>query len=152
MPSAAPPPAFLLDSSVIVKWFINEHDSYLAQRLREAWALGKVELCYADLSLFEVANALLFSKLFTPSEILEAMQALQALGMEIFALNSQALDASVYLCHDYGIAVYDAYLVALAGQHQYGFITADRRLTKRLTALSFVYDLADYQRFSAMFE
>jgi predicted nucleic acid-binding protein len=134
----------LLDSSVIVKWFINEVDSPLAQRLRTVWMEGQIELFYAELSLFEIANALYYSRLFVAQDVIVALEALQALGMTRLSMSPTALTHSVQLSYEYGIAIYDAYLVALALEHQLIFVSADRRLTHRLTAMPFVIDLNDF--------
>jgi predicted nucleic acid-binding protein len=139
------PHAILLDSSVIVKWFVNEEDSLLAHQVQAAWMQGKIDLFYAELSLFEVGNALFFSKLFTPAEIVVALDAVYTLGMALLPMNSYALHNAIQLSYDHRITIYDAYLVALAMQNRLGFVSADRRLVQRLTSLSFIYELADYQ-------
>ena len=95
--------------------------------------------------MFEVANALRYSGLFTTDDILTAMTALQALGMQSLGYNELGLNRAVQLSADYAIAIYDSYLIALAEQQAIDFVTADGKLLRKVFSLSFVYDLAYYQ-------
>jgi len=48
----------VVDSSVLVKWFVPEPDSTLAIALRQAHIDGRIRIAVPDLALLEVANAL----------------------------------------------------------------------------------------------
>ncbi|MCX6045611.1 MAG: type II toxin-antitoxin system VapC family toxin [Chloroflexi bacterium] len=135
----------LLDSSVLAKWYVNELNSPLAISLQRHYIHHKIQLAYAELSLFEVANALRYSGLFTTIDIVTAIAALQALGMQRLNHDEQAFRRAVQLSADYAIAIYDSYLIALAEQQAIDFVTADGKLLRKVFALSFVYDLAYYQ-------
>lgn len=131
----------LLDSSVIAKWFLDEPGTARALQLQDQHLSGRVSLFYAELSLFEVANALHFSRKFTASEIVEAIAALEALNMRRLGYNQDALNRAVSLAQQYGTAIYDSYLVALAEKHHIVFLTADRKLLHRMKLIEFVQDL-----------
>lgn len=134
----------LLDSSVLVKWFLPESDAHLALTLQQAFLAGRLTLAYADLALCEVANALHFSNLFDPNDIVGAIEAIRDLGMIHYPYDSQAFAMSIQYAKQYRIAIYDSYLVALAQLHQLTFVTADQRLVKQVASLAFIYDLAAY--------
>lgn len=134
----------LLDSSVLVKWFIDESGSDRAIEIQQGFLSGRISLVFAELSLFEVANALHFSGKFTADEITEATTALQALNMKRMGFSQQALNRAVTLAAQYGVAIYDGYLVALAEQNHFMFLTADRKLMRCLSAHTFVSDLDTY--------
>lgn len=55
---------FVIDASVVIKWFIEEKDSAKAVLLKEKHINGKTILIAPDLLIYEVANVLLFSKIF----------------------------------------------------------------------------------------
>ena len=135
----------MLDSSVLTKWYVNEQDSALAISLQQHFIDNKIQLIIADLSLFEVANALRYSGLFTTDDILTAMEALQALGMPCLGYEEQIFNRAVQLSADCAIAIYDSYLVALAEQQSIDFITADGKLLRKVFHLPFVYDLRLYK-------
>lgn len=135
-------PVYLLDSSVLVKWFLAEDDSATARHIQTRFLAGDYRLAYADLTLYEVANALLYSQQFQPQEIAQATTALSLIGMQNLTHDSAALRRSVELAAELGIAIYDAYLVALAEINSMHFVSADRRLLRRLLHLPFVQDLA----------
>lgn len=131
----------LLDSCVLVKWFTDESDSDRALEILAQSLDGRLMLAYANLSLFEFANALLFKRQFTADEITEALAALQALDMLRLDFSPKALDRSVELSMQYDIAIYDGYLVAVAEQNQMVLLTADQKLIRRCFAHKSVADL-----------
>jgi len=134
----------LLDSSVLVKWFIEEAGSDRASSIYRHFLAGRLSLAYAELSLFEVANALHFSGRFTAHDIAKAMTALQTLNMQKAGFDSRALNRAAELAAEHGTAIYDGYLVALAEQNRWDFLTADQRLLRRLIIYPFVYDFDLY--------
>lgn len=136
---------YLLDSSVLVKWFLEEEDSKAARHIQTRFLAGDWQLAYADLSLYEVANALLYSRQFEPHEIAQAIAALPLIGMQRLTYETPVLQRAVELSAELGIAVYDAYLVALAETHAMTFISADKRLLRRLLHLPFVQDLSQFR-------
>lgn len=135
-------PVYLLDSSVLVKWFLVEDDSANARFIQAQFLEGECKLAYAELSLYEVANALLYSQQFQPKEIAQAITALSRIGMQHFSHDTVTLRQAVQLSVELGIAIYDAYLVALAQRYGLNFVSGDRRLLRRLPHLSFIQDLA----------
>lgn len=135
---------YLLDSSVIVKWFLDEPDSKRALDLQHRFLSGTLSLFYAQLSLYEVANALLYSREFGANEVADATAALAALNMQPLGFEERALSKAIVVSGQYGIAIYDSYLVALAEIHQLIFLTADRKLLRRLPSLDWVRDFGIY--------
>lgn len=134
----------LLDSSVLVKWFLPESDAHLALAIQQAFLDQQIALTYADLALFEVANALHFSNVFAPADIVAALEAIQGLGMTRLDYHHPALEVAIQLAKQHRIAIYDGYLVALAQAFQLDFVTADQRLVRQTASLPFVYALTSY--------
>ena len=132
MSAPKPVPSFLLDSSVLVKWYHDEDEAEIALRLRDGHLREQWELRLADLSLYELANALHFSGNFTPEEIIEHIQSLLAMDLNVYGFDLQALRAALDVCAAKGVSIYDAYLVALAKNENLTFVTADGKLLRKL--------------------
>lgn len=133
----------LLDSSVLIKWFINEKDSDRALKLRKAFLGGKVNLVMPELALYEIANALRFSKLFSAEDIKKYIEALLTLDIEVLGFDFNCLNDAIDLSLEKELAIYDAYFVASARQNDLTFITADEKALKRIDDFEFAHSLAE---------
>ena len=60
---------YVLDASVLVKWFVEEPDTPQALALKTAYLDGSCDLTSLDFAILEVVNALQRSKGFTAAEI-----------------------------------------------------------------------------------
>ena len=67
---------FVVDSSVVSKWFLEEPDSAKAIDLRDGFAVGKLRLAVPTLLFYEVMNALRFSGTFKRADLLLAAKSL----------------------------------------------------------------------------
>jgi predicted nucleic acid-binding protein len=124
----------LLDTSVVVKWFIREEDSEKAADLRHAHGRAELLLHAPDILLMELTNALRYSPLVSVEQIPQALRLFPGLGITIIPFDLGALISSVTLSLEHDLAVYDAYFVALAQALEMPLITADRKMLSRLTA------------------
>jgi predicted nucleic acid-binding protein len=124
----------LLDTSVVVKWFVPEEDSEKVLRLRRAQEDRELQLYAPEVLLMELANALRYSSEFSAGEIIEALETLFELNILLMPFSLDALNLAVTLSMEHDLAVYDAYFLALAQALEIPLITADRRMLSRLTA------------------
>jgi len=116
----------VVDASVAVKWFLEESGSAEAKELRQQFQQGDTELAAPDLLIYEVANALVCQRVYSPAEIALSVDTL--LSME-FILSEPELDVmsrAVTLADERSAAVYDAVYVALAEMLGGELATADR--------------------------
>ena len=125
--------AALLDTSVVVKWFILEEDSERATSLRQAHVRDELALHAPDILLVELANALRYSPVASAGEIPEALQQIFDLDIAVVRFDLDILVSAVSLGLERDLAVYDAYFLALARALEMPLITADRRMLSRLT-------------------
>ncbi|MBI3914477.1 MAG: type II toxin-antitoxin system VapC family toxin [Chloroflexi bacterium] len=132
MITLTPDQFLLLDSSVVIKWFRPEVDDAVAIALKNLFVNGQIEIRLSDLVLYEMANALLFSEDFSDQEILEALQSIVALKTEIYVFDLATLESALKIGRQSGLAIYDAYLIALAQKENLLFVTADAKLTRKL--------------------
>lgn len=137
----------LLDSSVLVKLFHRgEQDSNIAVLLREGHLESEWELRLADLSFYEVANALHYLRKYSVEEIIEGIQSLLTLELQVYGFDSFVLRDGLNLCAEKKISIYDAYLVALARREGLTFVTADEKLRRKFVSDPIVASLAQFSR------
>jgi predicted nucleic acid-binding protein len=137
---------YVIDASVVLKWFLREEDSEGADALFDAFLLNKIQLSAPDVLLLEVANALwkqtVLLKRLHLQEALAIFHDFLTLPLNLQSTNllaSSALELAVKHHHP----VYDTLYCALALDHDCEFITADRVLVTKLgSSLPFVRHLS----------
>ena len=72
---------FVLDASVVIKWFSEEEYTDVALKLRDDFSKGDVELVVLDLMLYEVSNALRYNPDFNETDVSEAVGTLYDIGI-----------------------------------------------------------------------
>ena len=124
---------YVVDASVVVKWFVPEIHSDRARRLLEA----KHEYIAPDLLFAEAANAI-WKKIRRQELTLQQGQRVVAdmgrIAVETVACRVLAEDAHV-LANATGQTVYDCMYIALAARLNTRAITADDRLEASLRRL-----------------
>lgn len=118
----------VIDASVVIKWFIEEKDSAKALLLKDNHINGKTILIAPDLLIYEVANVLLFSKIFTPLEIKGCLQDLYELEIDLINPSIDFVLSAIELAFSKQISIYDASYLALAKELDTKLITADKKL------------------------
>lgn len=132
---------WVIDASVAMKWVIPEVLSDKADRLRA----GDDEILAPDLLLVEVANALwkkAMSREISPPEADRAFELVSESGIDLrptVPLLTRAMEIARRLDHP----VYDCVYLALADREQASFVTADRRLLRRVPSRTFRVAVVD---------
>jgi len=119
---------FVIDTSVVAKWFIEEKDSAKAILLKENHVAGKDILIAPDLLIYELANVLLFSKLFNPEEIERCLKDMFELEIDFVNPSADFVFSAIELACDKHISIYDASYLAIANELNIKLITADEKL------------------------
>jgi predicted nucleic acid-binding protein len=120
----------IVDSSVVVKWFLPEPDSADAVAVRNKVTAAGGRLVVLDLVLIEGANAIWKAqrqKKVTISAAQQALGDLQGIPMQIEPA-ARLLDKAFDIAVKYDRAVYDALFVALAQDLGVQGVTADEPL------------------------
>lgn len=135
---------YVLDASVIVKWFLHhqESDRDKALALRELHIAGRSTVYVPELAFLEVLNAIRFSSKADEEDGETALEALQDLNLEIKGTDGGLLRKTNAIAWAYKITIYDALYVALAEQIGYPLITADEVMVKKLKGHSIVVPLS----------
>jgi predicted nucleic acid-binding protein len=133
--------ATLLDTSVVVKWFILEEGSDKAANLRHAHGRAELLLHVPDILLMELANALRYSPVVSAEEIPQALRMFSGLEINVVPFDLDVLISASALSLEHDLAVYDTYFLALARALEMPLIITDRKMLSRLTPEDGTVDL-----------
>ena len=129
---------FVLDTSVLIKWFSNEEDTDIAVELRDNYVKGNANITCPDLVVYELINALRYNKALTEKDVKDSINSLLSIGINIIVPTRQVVESAIAIAFQHEITVYDAYFVALAKELNFTYITADEKLYSKIKKLSFV--------------
>ena len=119
---------YVVDSSIVSKWYLVEAGSDHAIRLRDEFATGRLRLVAPTLLFYEVTNALRFSGVFNEEDLALAARSLSKYEFGVWRPRGKLLEISVQLSMRNGITVYDACYMALARRLHTRLITEDKGL------------------------
>ena len=134
---------FVIDSSVVVKWFSREADTPAALALRDALYRGDCRILAPDLLFYEVANALRFHPRFGEDDVRAAVLSVPDLGVELAPADAELLGRAVELAFRFNTTVYDACFLALADLRGFPLISADEKLISQARGFSRLVRLSD---------
>ena len=86
---------FILDSSVIVKWFCQEEYTELALKFREGYVNGYVNIAFPDLVIYEIANALRYNQKVTEDDVKHSINSLIDLGIDIIVPTKKITESAI---------------------------------------------------------
>jgi len=128
----------VLDTSVIVKWFIEEKGSERSLLWLEKHIKKEEIILVPSLFFYEIANVLRYNKRLPTDEILNLIEELFRLNLKIEEVTPELIMRGVVLAREENISIYDAIFVVLAKIYQLSFYTADEKLYKKVKGLGFV--------------
>ena len=139
--------AYVIDASVLVKWFLfeNEPNREGALDLRDRHIAGRSTIIIPDFALLEVLNAIRFSPKGDEEDGETALEALHDLHLDVRLANVDVLRKANAIAWAYKITIYDALYVGLAEQVGYPLITADDVMVKKLKGHSIVVSLRELE-------
>lgn len=133
------PDAYVVDTSVFVRWFIPQPGHEHAIELLEAFIAGAVALATVDFARVELGNVLRKKAFLVRRCSLEELVAWTAtvddLGVQVHAVDREALARSVELAGRRVLSVYDALLVDRAIVEGRTLVTADQRLHRAVSGV-----------------
>lgn len=137
-------PAYVLDTSVVVKWFSLEEHYERALKLRERFMNGEILLVVPDLLLHELSNALMNDPKFDERTVCNAVLTVLNLGLDINYPTEDVLLEAVRLSYQFKITAYDACFLALANYFDAKLVTADEKFYERVKDTGLVVLLSGY--------
>ena len=138
----------VVDSSVVIKWYVPETLSTEARVILEAYEAGALTLIAPDLLNAEIGNILWKKQTlqgFGAADAQEVLDKFRLLRL-IFTSSADLLAEAYQLAVTYKRSVYDSLYLALSMRKQCQFVTADERLVNAVNpALSNVVWLPNWQ-------
>jgi len=138
---------FVLDSSVIVKWFCEEEGTTLALEFRDSYLKGDVNIACPDLVIYEIANALHYNNKFTQKDVKNSVDSIIDIGIDIIVPTKRVIESAISIAFEFDITLYDAYFIALAKELEFEFVTADEDFYKKIKKVNFVELLRNIKTF-----
>ncbi len=127
---------YVVDSSIVTKWFVAEKDSISALHLRNEFATGRVKLSAPTLLFYEVLNAIRFSGVFGEEDLAQVSKSLSRYQFEVWRPGGRLLELTAHLSVTGDVTVYDACYVALAQRTSSKLITEDQELVEKFPKLT----------------
>jgi len=141
----------IVDTSIALKWVMDEDDSAKATALLSRWLVQETTVLAPILLVYELTNAIYKHIRKGEIDLNDASQALDdaLLGfVEFDSLGDSSLSRrAIQLAHRYRLpATYDAHYLALAERENCEYWTADERLWNAVKSkLPWVHWLGDYK-------
>lgn len=129
---------FVLDTSVVVKWFSEEKDSDKARKLLKSFEEKKIEIILPALVKYELANAFLKGKQLSFSEAKIALETFYNLPLVFVEETFDLAKDSYQLGKKLNLSYYDACFLALAKSQKAILITANPKHQKRIKGVKIV--------------
>ena len=128
---------YVVDASVVVKWFIPEPYSSNAENLLVGFRNRQLILAAPDHVVAEVANALWQRSTLrgeiSVSEAMDSCSDFLQIGLQLYPTPS-LIESALKLAGLARHPVYDMVYVALASERQCEFITADKKMVNKLAS------------------
>ncbi len=120
--------AWIVDASVVVKWFLPVEREPEGQLAREA--IGQLAMRTTSLAYFEVGNVLTRRSSWTGEKVGAALELMLEICGEPFGLTAEDHGAAAGLARAHGLTFYDASYVAIANRIGRGVLSADGDLVE----------------------
>jgi len=137
--------SYILDTSVVVKWFseYDEDDLDKALSLRNSIQESLCIITVPDLLFYEVSNALRYNPHFTESDIKDALQSLYDMGFDTIGVEKEILHNAIEIAFKYNVTVYDASFLALSMKLNKALVTADYKFFEHMKDFQGIVKLTD---------
>ena len=125
----------VVDSSIVIKWFVAEPYSDQARRVLEGYQAAELALLAPDLLYAEVGNIIWKKHRFQGLAREDAQEIINSIQLIDFTLTSSAdlLTEAYRLAVHHQRTVYDALYLALSVRQRCPLLTADEKLVNALS-------------------
>lgn len=142
----------VVDSSIVIKWFVPEIGSDVADQVLDRYKIKSLTLLAPDLLHAELGN-IVWKKCrlqtLEPDDGHTIIYAMKLIELEVTP-SSQLLNDAYRLATDHQRTVYDSLYIALSLREGVPFLTADEKLVRAVShTIPNVYSLNDWHQLGA---
>ena len=119
----------VVDASVAVKWFVNEHFTEESAELLKRHLANEIVLYAPEIIIYELANALRYKNL-NSEDIAKSVQDLIEFQIHLERPTETLIKRAAELSIRYKISMYDGFYAALADLLGTKLVTFDKELLK----------------------
>jgi len=135
---------YILDTSVVVKWFCREEkDSEKSLLLRDQLLEGLCNITIPDLLVYELSNALKYNPSFSTKDVKNSLNSIFNMGIKIKEADYFTINDAIEIAFRHDVTVYDAYFIAMSIRENKPLLTADYKLCERVTDIKSLIRLSD---------
>jgi len=129
---------FVLDTSVVVKWFSLEEKSTEAEEILKKIEDKKIEVLLPELVKYELANAFLKGKQFSLRQAGIGLEVFYSLPVIFVSESFQIAKESYRLAEKFNLTYYDACFLALAKLRKIPLVTANPRHQRQIPGVKII--------------
>ncbi|MEX2658265.1 MAG: type II toxin-antitoxin system VapC family toxin [Acidimicrobiales bacterium] len=130
---------YVVDTSVFLRWWVEQVGWQHAQRVRDEFLAGDLGLITPDFTRIELAEVLrrkgLLDGVLDLAEYLTAVQALDVVGVDLVPLDGDGLRRSATLAATRSLRMFDAIGASLALDRGHPLLTGDARSARALAGV-----------------
>ena len=136
---------FVLDTSVVLKWFseFGEEDLPQALQLRQTFSEGSVAFTVPELLFYELSNALRYNPSLSARDVQAALDSVIDMGLVVKGVDKGVMAEAISIAFRHGVTVYDAYFLALSRTEKKPLIIADYKFAERVKFSREIIKLSD---------
>ncbi len=139
----------VVDSNIMVKWFIPEEYSREAGRLLKDFLYGRISIIAPVYAMIECCNALrkyVVRKIISREQVMGVYRLFTRIGVNFVTIEQPLLEEALRYGLDNDITVYDAYYIVLAKHYDTIVYTADEKLLKKIGGVeASIRHIKDYE-------
>lgn len=138
---------FVIDASVVLKWFTKDCESELekALHMREDYGERKIDLVAPELLIYETTNVLRYKEVLKEEIVLKAISSVYSMDI-LIPVNLQIMKNALRLARKHNITVYDSTYLSFAQYLGCYMITADKKFSQRLKDVPGIMHISGYNR------
>lgn len=115
----------VIDTSVILKWYLQEAGTFKAKQIYKDFQNQKIQIILPELIKYELGNALLKGKKLDSNKVKQPLANFYRLPLIFVALDNQLAFLTYQIAEQLKITFYDACFLALAKREKAVLITAN---------------------------
>ena len=137
-------PGFVVDASVVLKWFSqsSEEDLKSALRLREDYRKRDIDILAPNLLIYEAVNVLRYKDI-VEDMIAKAVASLYAMDI-LVPVGPDTMTEAIRLARRFDVTVYDSVYLSLALSCGCRLLTADRQFFRKLSKMPGMMHISGY--------